>query len=68
MPLSTLTRFSLFYLQEVVEVVSIIFCTTAIGAPVRILSASFSLTYSLTTGIIKKLLQIKRRNIIRLLW
>ena len=60
--------FEYFVLSARSSEVSIIFFTTAIGAPVGILSASFSLTFSLTTGIIKKLLQIKRRNIIRLLW
>ena len=34
--------------------ISIISFTTAIGAPVRIASASFSLIFSITTGIIKK--------------
>ena len=39
---------------------SIIFFTTLIGARVEILSTSFSLSFSLTTGIIKKVLQITR--------
>ena len=38
--------------------ISIISFTTAIGVPVRIASASFTLIFSLTTGIIKKLLNI----------
>ena len=38
--------------------ISIISFTTAIGAPVGIASASFTLIFSLTTGIIKKLLNI----------
>ena len=38
--------------------ISIISFTTAIGAPVGIASASFALIFSLTTGIIKKLLNI----------
>ena len=40
--------------------ISIISFTSIIGAPVRIASASFSLIFSLTTGIIKKLLKITR--------
>ena len=42
--------------------ISIISFTTAIGAPVRIASASFTLTISLSTGIIKKLLNITRKK------
>ena len=38
--------------------ISIISFTTDIGAPVGIASASFALIFSLTTGIIKKLLNI----------
>ena len=38
--------------------ISIISFTTAIGAPVGIASASFTLIFSLTTGIITKLLNI----------
>ena len=48
----------------------IIYFSSIIGVPVRIPSASFSLIFSLTTGIIKKLLKItrnKKRNIIKLL-
>ena len=41
---------------------SIISFTTDIGAPVRIASASFTLFFSLTTGIIKKLLDLTRRK------
>ena len=40
--------------------VSIISFTSAVGAPVGIASASFTLIFSLTTGIIKKLLSITR--------
>ena len=40
--------------------ISIISFTTAIGAPVGMASASFTLIFSLTTGIIKKLLYITR--------
>ena len=42
--------------------ISIILFTTAIGAPVRIASASFTLTISLSTGIIKKSLNITRKK------
>ena len=42
--------------------VSIISFTTAIGAPVGIVSASFTLIFSVTTGIIKKLLDITRKK------
>ena len=42
--------------------ISIISFTTAIGAPVGIASASFTLIFSLTTGIIKKLLDITRNK------
>ena len=42
--------------------ISIISFTTTIGAPVRIASASFTLIFSLTTGIIKKLLNITRNE------
>ena len=42
--------------------ISIISFTTAIGAPVGIASASFTLIFSITTGIIEKLLHITRRK------
>ena len=42
--------------------VSIISFTTAIGAPVGIASANFTLILSLTTGLIKKLLSITRNK------
>ena len=38
--------------------ISIVSFTTAIGAPVGIVSASFTLIFSITTGIIKTLLDI----------
>ena len=41
---------------------SIISFTTVTGAPVGIASASFTLVFSLTTGIIKKFLQITRNK------
>ena len=42
--------------------VSIISFTSVIGAPVGIVSASFTLIFSLTTGIVKKLLSITRNT------
>ena len=42
--------------------VSIISFTSIIGAPVGIASASFTLIFSLTTGIVKKLLDITRKK------
>ena len=42
--------------------VSIISVVSVIGAPVGLASASFSLAFSLTTGIIKKLLSIARNK------
>ena len=42
--------------------VSIISFTTIIGAPVGIASASFTLIFSLATGIIKQLLSMARKK------
>ena len=42
--------------------VSIISFTSVIGTPVGIASASFTLIFSLTTGIVKKLLNITRKK------
>ena len=42
--------------------VSIISFTSIIGAPVGIASASFTLIFSLTTGIVEKLLNITRKK------
>ena len=42
--------------------VSIISFTSVVGAPVGIASASFTLILSLTTGIVKKLLNITRKK------
>ena len=42
--------------------VSIISFTTIVGAPVGIASASFTLIFSLTTGIVKKLLSITKNK------
>ena len=50
--------------------VSIAFFTTAIGAPIGITSASFSLAFSLCTGLVKTFLKAtrnKKGNIIKLL-
>ena len=50
--------------------ISIISFTSVIGLPVGLASASFTLIFSLTTGVIKKLLKVtrkKRRNTIKLL-
>ena len=41
---------------------SIILCTSVVGAPVGISSASFTLIFSLTTGILKKLLNMTRKK------
>ena len=42
--------------------VSICSFTSIVGAPVRIASASFTLIFSLSTGIVKKLLNITRKK------
>ena len=42
--------------------VSIISFTSIVGAPVEMASASFTLIFSLTTGIVKKLLHITRKK------
>ena len=42
--------------------VSIILFTSIVGAPVGIASASLTLFFSLTTGIVKKLLNITRKK------
>ena len=50
--------------------ISIASFATVIGAPVGIVSASFSLAFSVSTGLIKKLLKttrIRRKSIIKLL-
>ena len=50
--------------------VSIVSFATATGAPIGITSASFSLAFSLCTGLVKKLLKAtrnKKRSIIKLL-
>ena len=52
----------LIILSATTEGISIISFATAIGAPVGIASSSFTLIFSIRTGIIKKLLDITRRN------
>ena len=47
--------------------VCIISSASVVGAPVGIASASFTLIFSLTTGIIKKLQETKRKSMIRFL-
>ena len=50
--------------------ISVVSFATVIGAPVGIISASFSLAFSISTGIVKKLLKTtknKKKNIIKLL-
>ena len=42
--------------------ISIISFTSVIGIPAGIASASFTLIFSLTTGIIKKLLKVTRKK------
>ena len=42
--------------------VSIISFASVIGAPVGVASASFTLIFSLTTGVVKKLLDITRKK------
>ena len=51
---------SLIVLSVTTGTISISSFVTIIEAPVGILSASFSLTFSVSTGIIKKLLKITR--------
>ena len=61
---------SLIALSITTGSVSIASFATVVGAPVGIVSASFSLAFSISTGIIKKLLkqqEIRRKNIIKLL-
>ena len=60
----------LIVLRETSGGVSIISFTSVVGAPVGIASASFILSFSVTTGIVKNLLsiiEIKRKSIIKFL-
>ena len=52
----------LIFLSAKTGGVSIISFTSVVGAPVGIASASFTLIFSLATGIINKLLNITRNN------
>ena len=52
----------LIVLSATTEGVWIISFTSVIGAPVGIASASFTFIFSLTTGIVKKLLNITRKK------
>ena len=52
----------LIILSATTGAISIISFTTKIGAPVGIARASFTLIFSLTTGIVKKLLNITRNK------
>ena len=52
----------LVVLSATSRLISIIYFLSVIGGPVGIASASFSLEFSLTTGIIKKLLKITRNK------
>ena len=52
----------LIFLSATSSGVSIISFTSSVGAPVGVVSASFTLIFSLTTGIVKKLLNITRNK------
>ena len=52
----------LTFLSATTGGVSIISFTSVIRAPVGVASASFTLIFSLTTGIVKKLLNITRKK------
>ena len=61
---------SLIVLSVTTDSISIASFATVIGAPVGIVSASFSLTFSISTGTVKKLLKTtrnKKKNTIKLL-
>ena len=53
---------SLTFLSVTTGSISIASFATVIGAPVGIVSASFSLTFSMSTGIVKKLLKTTRNK------
>ena len=57
-----IAAFDYFGLSETTGVVSKYFFTNIIGVPVERASASFSLLFSFTTGIINKLLKITRNE------
>ena len=61
---------SLIVLSMTTGSISVASFATVIAAPVGIVSASFSLAFSISTGIVKKLLKTtrnKKKNIIKLL-
>ena len=61
---------SLIVLSAASSSISIASFTTVIGTPVKIVSAGFSLTFSLSTGLVKKCQkqqEIKRKSITKLL-
>ena len=62
MLLFLITQTVLIALSATSSGVSIISFTSIVGAPVGIASASFTLIFSLTTGIVKKLLNITRKK------
>ena len=53
---------SLIVLSATTGIISIASLATAIGALVGIISASFSLAFSISTGIIKKLLKTRNKK------
>ena len=53
---------SLIFLSEISGSISIASFATIIGTPVGIASASLSLTFSLSTGLLKKLLKTTRNK------
>ena len=53
---------SLIVLSVITSSISIASCAIVIGAPVEIASASFSLAFPISTGIIKKLLKTARNK------
>ena len=53
---------SLIVLSVTTGTISIASFATVIGAPVAMVSASFSLAFSISTGILKKLLKTTRNN------
>ena len=58
---------SLIVLSATSGIISIASFATVIGIPVEIESASLSLTFSLSAGLVKKLLKTRKRSIIKLL-
>ena len=61
---------SLIVLSAANHIISMASFSTVIGAPVEIVNAIFSVAFSVSTGIVKKLLkehEIKKKNVIKLL-